>query len=168
MNLKKLLMGVFVTVAVSIPAAANRVLAESEVTIVSATCDASPTPRTAYILSDGRHANLINWQSPYFTRSGFSPLVRCQRVSPIVKELIESGKGLYIVEGSKNRQRILCFSDRIGGQCQTQFFTLKPKDKAEQILKNIVNLDIEMVDNPGVTQTSALKSINFARLRFKK
>ncbi|NEQ55576.1 MAG: hypothetical protein F6K11_36590, partial [Leptolyngbya sp. SIO3F4] len=91
-------------------------------------------PTTIYQTVNGQHEPWIRWESSYFARSGYSPLIRCQQVSGRLEKYRQERSLAFIKSGMMNGQRVICTAATRGGQCENLIYTLRNSEDAEQVI----------------------------------
>ena len=105
-------------------------------------CDANDagTPTTFAILPNGEKREFINWRSDKFTLAGYTPQVRCEQVSSRMN--LHYDRGLkYVTHGTINAQPVLCVTSTEGGGCEGLLYTLKPDQRAQETLGDLIELN---------------------------
>jgi hypothetical protein len=82
---------------------------------------------------------IVIWSSEGFSQSGFTPQVRCQKVSARFQMMYRSGQLKYITAGTVNNLPVICATKEIGNSCSQQNFlyTLKPNADPQQVIKRL-------------------------------
>ena len=83
---------------------------------------------------------IVIWSSEGFSKSGFTPQVRCQQVSARFQSLYRSGQLKYITAGSIDRVPVICATRAQTGTCTRQnlLYTLKPGADAQLVIKKLM------------------------------
>ncbi len=112
---------------------------------------------------------IVIWSSEGFSKSGFTPQVRCQQVSARFQSLYRSGQLKYITAGTLNNIPVLCATREQTGTCTQQnlLYTLKPGADPQAVIRNLMDVRNratssginESATAPTSTNTSA-KSID--------
>lgn len=82
---------------------------------------------------------IVIWSSEGFSQSGFTPQVRCQKVSARFQMMYRSGQLKYITAGTVNNLPVICATKQIDSSCDRQNFlyTLKPDSDPQQVIKRL-------------------------------
>jgi hypothetical protein len=82
---------------------------------------------------------IISWESDDFSGSGFTPKVRCQKVSGKFQSLYTSGQLKYLTVGKIRNQAVVCGTKQAGGSCtdKTVLYTLKPTADPQKVVKSL-------------------------------
>ena len=82
---------------------------------------------------------IVIWSSEGFSQSGFTPQVRCQKVSARFQMMYRSGQLKYITAGTVNNLPVICATKQLGSSCNQQNFldTLKPNSDPQQVIKRL-------------------------------
>lgn len=85
---------------------------------------------------------VVIWNSETFSESGFTPQVRCQKVSAKFQTLHQNGELKYITAGMIDRLPVLCGTKQFNGACNRQnlLYTLKPNANPQQVIKNLMRI----------------------------
>ncbi|NEP53001.1 MAG: hypothetical protein F6K65_31060 [Moorea sp. SIO3C2] len=83
---------------------------------------------------------IIRWVSGYFSRSGYTPQVRCQEVSSRFQSYYNQGILSYITTGIMNNQPVVCVTSSNGGPCAGLLFTLKRRQNASRTLQQLFDI----------------------------
>jgi Circadian oscillating protein COP23 len=85
---------------------------------------------------------IVVWSSEGFSKSGFTPQVRCQQVSARFQSLYRSGQLKYITAGEINKVPVLCATKEQTGKCTQQnlLYTLKAGANPQTVIKNLMNV----------------------------
>jgi hypothetical protein len=85
---------------------------------------------------------VVIWNSETFSESGFTPQVRCQKVSAKFQTLYQNGGLKYITAGTIDRLPVLCGTKQFNGACNRQnlLYTLKPNANPQQVIKNLMRI----------------------------
>jgi hypothetical protein len=83
---------------------------------------------------------IVIWSSEGFSKSGFTPEVRCRQVSARFQTLYRSGQLKYITAGSINRVPVICATREQTGTCTQQnlLYTLKPGADPQLVIKKLM------------------------------
>src|SRR5919202_3852998 len=88
-------------------------------------CDNSTgVPTTMYQNAQGGVEHWIEWSSGAFSRNGFSPLTRCQKVSERLETYRRAGKLKYVTASTQKGLPVICAA-KDDGACDGILFTLK-------------------------------------------
>ena len=85
---------------------------------------------------------LFRWETDVFEAMGYTPMKRCEEVSPRFQEAYDNGTLNYMTNGTwkgKNAedQPVICATSVEGGDCETLLFTLRHKDDSQKILEQL-------------------------------
>jgi Circadian oscillating protein COP23 len=82
---------------------------------------------------------LIYWDSAAFNSAGFSPQVRCQKVTERFQKLYGSGQLKYLAAGTVSKQPVICGTKSTKAACNSSnmLFTLKPGSDPRTVLKRL-------------------------------
>lgn len=85
---------------------------------------------------------IVVWSSEGFSKSGFTPQVRCQQVSARFQSLYRSGQLKYITAGTINNIPVLCATREQSGTCSQQnlLYTLKVGANPQAVIKNLMDV----------------------------
>ncbi|WP_373537944.1 COP23 domain-containing protein [Microcoleus sp.] len=83
-------------------------------------------PVTVYQNSQGAVEPWIEWNSDYFSGSGYNPQTRCQLVSQRLEIYRRNRVLKYITAGRMNGQNVICTANQVNGLCQNLIYTLRP------------------------------------------
>jgi Circadian oscillating protein COP23 len=82
---------------------------------------------------------LIYWDSDTFNRAGFSPEVRCQKVTERFTNLYSSGQLKYLATGTVRSQPVICGVRVSKTKCNSSnmLFTVKPGSDPRNVLRQL-------------------------------
>jgi hypothetical protein len=85
---------------------------------------------------------IVVWSSEGFSKSGFTPQVRCQQVSARFQSLYRSGQLKYITAGTLNNTPVLCATREQTGTCTQQnlLYTLKAGADPQLVIKKLMDV----------------------------
>jgi hypothetical protein len=83
---------------------------------------------------------IVVWSSEGFSKSGFTPQVRCQQVSARFQSLYRSGQLKYITAGTLNNIPVICATREQTGTCSQQnlLYTLKAGADPQLVIKKLM------------------------------
>lgn len=83
---------------------------------------------------------IVIWSSEGFSKSGFTPQVRCQQVSARFQTLYRSGQLKYITAGKINNIPVICATREQTGACTQQnlLYTLKVGADPQLVIKKLM------------------------------
>ena len=113
----------------------NNSLSE-ETTFTCGAVDGVPTTIASTMRGD---IAFINWNSDYFSSTGYTPQQRCETVANRLKRGYQNGLK-YLTTGIKNGLNVICMTSTIGGDCQEVLLTPKPEDDPQQTLQALFNI----------------------------
>ncbi|MGK7901342.1 MAG: COP23 domain-containing protein [Hormoscilla sp.] len=98
-------------------------------------------PTTYAWRQEGKKA-LVRWETDVFEAMGYTPMKRCEEVSPRFQEAYDNGTLNYMTNGTwkgKNGkdQPVICAASVKDGDCETLLFTLRHKDDSRKILDQL-------------------------------
>lgn len=92
-------------------------------------------PTTIYQSVNGNHEPWIQWETNYFSGSGYDPLSRCDEVSKRLEALRQAEELNFIYFGKMNRQWVICTLKSKEDEfkleeerCDKLIYTLEPKE----------------------------------------
>ncbi|MTJ55843.1 hypothetical protein FJR38_25860 [Anabaena sp. UHCC 0253] len=96
----------------------------------------------AWIPEREGHVRLIGWKSEYFSKSGWTQLERCQKVTQKFQEFYEQGRLNYLTPGKSKGYPIICGLANQGETCNAdnQLFTLKTGSKSEDVIQRLMDI----------------------------
>jgi hypothetical protein len=82
---------------------------------------------------------IISWESDDFSGSGFTPKVRCQKVSSRFQTMYSTGQLKYLTVGKIKNQSVVCGTKQANGSCtdRTVLYTLKPTADPQKVLRQL-------------------------------
>lgn len=88
---------------------------------------------------------MIRWKTEYFSRSGWTPSMRCEEVSSRFENYNQQGKLKYITTGEENGYPILCVAEQKDGPCINKdsgelLLTLRKKENANETLVKLLRV----------------------------
>jgi Circadian oscillating protein COP23 len=85
---------------------------------------------------------IVVWSSEGFSKSGFTPQVRCQQVSARFQSLYRSGQLKYITAGTLNKVPVICATREQTGTCTQQnlLYTLKAGADPQLVIKKLMDV----------------------------
>jgi Circadian oscillating protein COP23 len=117
-------------------------------------CDSSgEVPKTVVerVINGGvRKEDFIVWTSSFGSSAGYTPLKRCQEVSPRFNQI--GTYGAYITHGRKNNLPIICVTNKEGGGCNAMLFTLN-NSKSDTDPKTVIK-DLFGVNNSNYSSNT--------------
>lgn len=103
-------------------------------------CDNSTgVPMTMYQNTAGGVERWIEWSSGAFSRSGFSPLTRCQKVSERLETQRRAGRLKYITSSMQKSLPVVCTATD-GGECDVMLFTLRRREDVVPVMSKLLAL----------------------------
>lgn len=101
--------------------------------------DAQGTYTTYAETSKGKQA-IIRWRSEYFSKSGYTPEVRCKEASPRFQQAADNGQLEHITNGTQNNLPVVCSASNKTEACGMMLFTLRPEDDPEIVRQMLIDL----------------------------
>lgn len=101
--------------------------------------DAQGTYTTYAETPKGKQA-IIRWKSEYFSKSGYTPEVRCQEASPRFQQAADNGQLEHITNGTQNNLPVVCSASNKSEKCGMMLFTLRPEDDPEIVRQMLIDL----------------------------
>jgi hypothetical protein len=85
---------------------------------------------------------IVIWRSEEWSKSGFTPQVRCQQVSARFQSLYRSGRLKYITAGSIGKTPVICATIEKTGACTQQnlLYTLKPGANPQLVISKLMQV----------------------------
>ncbi len=103
-------------------------------------CDNSTgVPMTMYQNAGGSVERWIEWSSGVFSRSGYSPLTRCQKVSERLETQRRAGRLKYITSSMQQSLPVVCTATD-GGECDVMLFTLRRREDVVPVMSKLLAL----------------------------
>lgn len=107
-------------------------------------CDTTPEGLPATIVRSPKHGDqtMIVWSSSHFAASGYDNQRRCNEVTQKFQDFHNKGTLKYLVNGTNNRQAIICAipDKRTACNGDTQIYTLKTKGEAKAKLMQLQSI----------------------------
>ncbi|HEY9874262.1 MAG TPA: COP23 domain-containing protein [Candidatus Obscuribacterales bacterium] len=113
-------------------------------------------PTTFAWASRGKIA-FVSWKSQVF--KGYSPLRRCQEVSPKFQKAYENGTLNYLTNAIQGGQRVICSVRTTDSACDTVLFTLKRDDDTRNVLQQLNDILDGTAEGPVEQNGSARDKI---------
>ena len=103
-------------------------------------CEKSPNniPTTYAGTKAGIRIPFIRWQKAWSDE--YTPERRCQIVSQRFQKAEEKGVLNYLTHRIVNKQHVICAARRKGGPCQQDLFTLRNKDKPDDVIEALLGI----------------------------
>jgi hypothetical protein len=100
---------------------------------------------------------IVIWSSEEFSDAGFTPQVRCQKVSARFQSLYRSGQLKYITAGSVNNLPVVCATKKVAATCNQQnlLYTLKPNADPQQVIKRLMAIR-NRASSRGLEESAAM------------
>ncbi len=107
---------------------------------------------------------IVIWSSEGFSKSGFTPQVRCQQVSARFQSLYRSGQLKYITAGTLNNIPVICATKEQTGTCTQQnlLYTLKAGSDPQLVIKKLM-LVRNRATSKGLEESAALPTTTAAK-----
>lgn len=85
------------------------------------------------------HVYVIGWKSEYFSKGGWTPQERCQKVTKKFQEAYDQDRLNYLSSGNIQGYPIICGLGNQGESCNgnNQLFTVKSGSNPEQVLQRL-------------------------------
>jgi Circadian oscillating protein COP23 len=80
---------------------------------------------------------LIYWDSVIYVGAGYTPQVRCQKVTERFQKLYSNGELKYLAAGKVSKQPVICGTKTNKAACNNMLFTLKPGSDPRTVLKRL-------------------------------
>ena len=130
------LLGTFViTLGLNLPI--NQVNANTDTEFICAESfdrDSGGSLPTTFAWTPRGKIAVIRWETEYFSASSYTPVQRCQAVSPRFQKAYENNNLGIITNGQMNNQPVICTAKEPGGVCANLLMTLRPEDNSLKIL----------------------------------
>jgi altronate dehydratase len=94
---------------------------------------------TMYQNAQGGVERWIEWSSGAFSRSGYSPLTRCQKVSERLESQRRAGRLKYITSSMQKSLPVVCTATD-GGECDVMLFTLRRREDVVPVMSKLLAL----------------------------
>lgn len=93
---------------------------------------------------------VIHWKSKDFEKSGWTPEVRCQKVSRLFEQYYREGTLDYLTTArdKKTRQNVVCVAPAEGAKCTGILFTLRSGSNPGRTLKKLMDLRVRATSDP--------------------
>ena len=121
-------------------------------------------PVTVYQNPQGAVEPWIEWNSDYFSGSGYNPITRCQLVSQRLETYRRNRVLKYITAGQMNGQNVICTANQVNGLCENLIYTLRPGQDPIGSLYNLLAWRQGYVGMPSFDETS---NIPYIDVRYK-
>jgi hypothetical protein len=130
--------------------------AEAKKAVVFTCTDVSGRLATAVKTKKG-HVPLVYWDSAAFNSAGFSPQVRCQKVTQRFTNLYENGQLKYLATGTVRSQPVICGLKASKANCNSEnmLFTLKPGSDPRSVLRQLNAVRNRAANSAAVNESSA-------------
>ena len=122
--------------------------------------NSSGAPVTVYQNRQGAVEPWIEWNSDYFSASGYDPATRCQLVSERLETYRRNRTLKYITVGQMNGQNVICTANQVNGLCQNLIYTLRPGQDPIGSLYNLLAWRQGQVGMPSVEESSKIPYID--------
>jgi Circadian oscillating protein COP23 len=105
---------------------------------------------------------LVIWDSSAFTFSGYSPSVRCQKVTQRFRGLYSSGKLKYLAAGRVRNQPVICATTSKSASCNSSnmLFTLKPGSDPRGVLQQLNAVRNRAAGSNAVEESASTAPVN--------
>ncbi len=157
----KLLSTILLTL--SVPAALGLATspAAAKKSVVFTCTDVSGRLATAVQTKKG-HVPLIYWDSAAFNSAGFSPQLRCQKVTERFTNLYGSGQLKYLAVGTVRSQPVICGLKVSKSSCNSEnmLFTIKPGADPRSVLRQLNAVRNRAANSAAVNESSAPIAVN--------
>jgi hypothetical protein len=138
------------------PSYAQRALGESGFRCSTST----GAPVTVYQNPQGAVEPWIEWNSHYFSGSGYDPATRCQLVSQRLETYRRQRVLKYITAGQMNGHNVICTANQVNGQCQNLIYTLRPGQDPIGSLYNLLAWRQGYVGMPSFDESGKIPYID--------
>lgn len=93
---------------------------------------------------------VIRWESDYFSGSGWTPEVRCQKVSSLFEQYYREGTLDYLTTArdKESKQNVVCVTPASSEKCIGVLFTLKQGSNPGRTLKKLMDLRVRATSDP--------------------
>ena len=107
---------------------------------------------------------IVIWSSEGFSKSGFTPQVRCQQVSARFQSLYRSGQLKYITAGTLNNIPVICATKEQTGSCTQQnlLYTLKAGADPQLVIKKLMMVR-NRATSRGLEESAAVPTATSAK-----
>jgi Circadian oscillating protein COP23 len=105
---------------------------------------------------------LVIWDSSAFNSAGFSPSVRCQKVTKKFTGLYSRGQLKYLATGRVNNQPVICATVSKSGSCNSNnmLFTLKPGADPRGVLQQLNAVRNRAAGSNAVEESASMAPTN--------
>ncbi len=117
-------------------------------------------PVTVYKNPQGAVEPWIEWNSDYFSASGYDRTTRCQLVSQRLETYRRQRALKYITAGQMNGQNVICTANQVNGLCQNLIYTLRPGQDPIGSLYNLLAWRQGYVGMPSFDETRNIPYID--------
>jgi Circadian oscillating protein COP23 len=130
--------------------------AEAKKSVVFTCTDVSGRLATAVQTKKG-NVPLVYWDSAAFNSAGFSPQVRCQKVTQRFTNLYGSGQLKYLAVGKVRSQSVICGLKVSKASCNSEnmLFTIKPESDPRNVLRQLNAVRNRAANSAAVNESSA-------------
>jgi hypothetical protein len=130
--------------------------AEAKKSVVFTCTDVSGRLATAVKTRKG-HVPLVYWDSAAFNSAGFSPQVRCQKVTQRFTNLYGNGQLKYLATGIVRSQPVICGLKVSKSSCNSEnmLFTIKPGSDPRNVLRQLNAVRNRAANSAAVNESSA-------------
>ncbi|MBD2740639.1 COP23 domain-containing protein [Coleofasciculus sp. FACHB-1120] len=136
MKLKQSVYIFFASAVTAVSTATFSIPAIADTPSVRFECQMIQNAPTTVIITSQLQKQFIRWVDPYFSKKGFSPLVRCEQVSARLNTLF-SQNDQVITHGKMNDLPVICTTNSVGKGCNNLIYTLKPSQDPKIVLEDI-------------------------------
>jgi hypothetical protein len=105
---------------------------------------------------------LVYWDSGAFNGAGFSPAVRCQKVTQRFTDLYGNGQLKYLAAGTVRSQGVICGLKISKSNCngENMLFTVKPGSDPRNVLRQLNAVRNRAANSAAVEESSAPIAVN--------
>jgi Circadian oscillating protein COP23 len=107
---------------------------------------------------------IVIWSSEGFSKSGFTPQVRCQQVSARFQSMYRSGQLKYITAGTVNNLPVICATKEQSSTCSQQnlLYTLKQDADPQLVIKKLMMVR-NRATSRGLEESAAVPTATSAK-----
>ena len=98
----------------------------------------------------GVNVLFIGWKSEFFSKSGWTPIERCQKVTQKFQAFNEQGRLNFFTSGTVKGYPVICGVSNQGETCNADnlLFTLKTGSQSDYVMKRLMDLGTNTVADP--------------------
>jgi Circadian oscillating protein COP23 len=135
--------------------------AEAKKSVVFTCADVAGRLATAIKTKKG-DVPLVYWDSAAFNSAGFSPQVRCQKVTQRFTNLYGNGQLKYLAVGTVRSQPVICGLKFSKASCNSgnMLFTIKPGSDPRNVLRQLNAVRNRAANSAAVNESSTAIAVN--------